>query len=193
MPAQRRIARSARGIALGECAALLGGDYHEERFTALAILRERFDRAGAAERERIADLYLDRRAGVDNWDLVDSSAPYLLAERARADPGLLDRLARSERLWDRRIAILASFAFIREGDLDPTFELSLALLRDHHDLIHKAVGWMLREAGKRDPARLREFLADNAGRMPRTALRYAIERLERDEREHWMSRPRTIG
>lgn len=193
VPDQRRVARSSRDLPLDDCVELLGSEVHEDRFTALAILRLRFERGDGAERERIADLYLGHLSEVDNWDLVDASAPYLLADRARSDPALLDSLTRSERLWDRRVAILATFALIRDGEFDRTLELSEKLLGDEHDLMHKAVGWMLREVGNRSPGRLREFLAQNAGRMPRTALRYAIERLDPDERERWMSRPRATG
>ncbi|UJA21856.1 DNA alkylation repair protein [Thermoleophilia bacterium SCSIO 60948] len=193
VPDQRRVARTFAELPLADCAELLGSETHEDRFTALAILRLRFERGDAAARERIADLYLDHLGAVDNWDLVDASAPYLLADRVRSDPMLLDSLVVSERLWDRRVAILATFPLIREGVFDRTLELSEKLLGDEHDLIHKAVGWMLREVGNRDPDRLRGFLAEHAGRMPRTALRYAIERLDPAERKRWMSVPRVTG
>jgi 3-methyladenine DNA glycosylase AlkD len=125
---------------------------------------------------------------VDNWDLVDASAPYLLADRVRSDPrGLIDPLSRSPVVWDRRIALLSTFSLIRAGELDETFRTAERLLADEHDLMHKATGWMLREAGKRDADALREFLAAHAAQMPRTALRYSIERLPKAERAEWMA------
>jgi 3-methyladenine DNA glycosylase AlkD len=125
---------------------------------------------------------------VNNWDLVDVTAPiigsYLVDE---SDPYLLlEKLARSKSLWERRISIIFTFAFIRAGELDPTIEISKALLKDEHDLIHKAIGWMLREVGKRNVQVLRSFLNANASQMPRTALRYSIEKLSDSERKKWL-------
>ncbi len=122
-----------------------------------------------------------------------SSTPrlaYLLADRARAEPGLLDELVRSESLWDRRIAILTTFAWIAEGEFDETLRLAELLIDDPEDLMHKAVGWMLREVGNRDEQALREFLDRNAGRLPRTALRYSLERLPDADRKAYMAVPR---
>jgi 3-methyladenine DNA glycosylase AlkD len=125
---------------------------------------------------------------VNNWDLVDVTAPilgaYLVGQK---DPyPFLEKLSRSKSLWERRLAIIFTFAFIRAGELDPTIEISQRLLKDDHDLIHKAVGWMLREVGKRDIQILREFLNENAQDMPRTMLRYAIEKLSETERRKWL-------
>ena len=162
---------------------------HEHRLVALVILRDRFQRAERRERERIADLYLAERAGVDNWDLVDASAPYLLDDRVRRAPRkLLDPLAVSERVWDRRIAVLATLPLIRGQEFDQTFRLAEQLLGDRHDLIHKALGWMLREIGKRDERSLLAFLDRHAAAMPRTMLRYAIERLPAADRKRYMAR-----
>jgi 3-methyladenine DNA glycosylase AlkD len=189
MPALRRVARRNSDASLEACRELLAGELHEHRLAALVILRERFERGDSAERERIADLYLEGRGGVDNWDLVDASAPYLLADRVRRSPRrLLDPLARSDRVWDRRIAVLATFSLIREGEFRQTIRLAERLLGDPEDLIHKAVGWMLREIGKRDEATLCDFLDRHAERMPRTMLRYSIERLPAPDRRRFLGR-----
>lgn len=187
VPEQRRVARRHRAASLADCERLLESPIHEHRFVALVILVERFRRADADEREAIADLYLARRERVNNWDLVDASAEHLLAERARKRPGLLDELAASPSVWDRRIAIMTTFAYIKCGEAEPTLRLAETLLHDEHDLIHKAVGWMLREVGKRvDAGLLRSFLDRHAAEMPRTMLRYAIERLPAEERRRYM-------
>jgi 3-methyladenine DNA glycosylase AlkD len=189
VPVARRVARGHRSASLETCRELLADRIHEHRFVALAILRGRFERGDSAERERIAALYLECREHVDNWDLVDASAPYLLAERVRRAPRtLLDPLLRSPRVWDRRIAVLATFSLVRAGEFGETLRLAEALLDDDHDLIHKAVGWMLREVGKRDERMLRQFLDRNAEAMPRTMLRYAIERMPEAERRGYMGR-----
>lgn len=189
VPEIRQIARKHRDASLDDCEQLLLSEWHEHRFAALAILCERFKRAHKTERERIADLYLKRRDRVNNWDLVDASAEYLLPERAKSDPGLLDRLAASKSVWDRRIAILTTFGLIKQGEADETLRLAQRLLHDEHDLIHKAVGWMLREVGKRvDASLLLDFLDRHAHEMPRTMLRYAIERLPESDRKRFMSR-----
>jgi 3-methyladenine DNA glycosylase AlkD len=187
VPEQRKIARSHRNASLATCAELLRSEVHEHRFVALAILRGRFERADAEERDEIADLFLAERAGVNNWDLVDASAPYLLADRVRNAPReLLDPLLDSTVVWDRRIAMLATFSLIREGEFAETLRGAEILLGDDHDLIHKATGWMLREVGKREVSVLRGFLAEHAGEMPRTALRYSIERMPKKERSRWL-------
>jgi 3-methyladenine DNA glycosylase AlkD len=188
VPAQRRVARKHRGAPFGEIEKLLRSDVHEHRFVALAILCLKYERAEAGERERIADLYMAHRDRVNNWDLVDSSAPKLLADRVRGgDRAFLDDLAASDSVWDRRIAVLATFPLIRDGEPHETLRLAERLLGDGHDLIHKAVGWMLREVGKRDEAALRGFLDTHAAAMPRTMLRYSLERLPPDARARYMA------
>ena len=187
VPDQRRVARAYRDAPLAACAELLESEVHEHRFVALAILRHQFERGTTDEREAIAELYLERRARVNNWDLVDASAPYLLADRVRESPReLIDPLLSSPVVWDRRIAILSTFSLIRAGSFSETLGAAARLLRDEHDLMHKATGWMLREVGKRDPGALRAFLSAHAASMPRTALRYSIERLPKAERARWM-------
>lgn len=175
VPAQRRVARQARDLPLEDVATLLASPVHEHRFVALAVLVARARSADPDERRALSRFYLDHRAGVNHWDLVDVSAPDLLGD---ADLAVLDALAASPRVWDRRMAVLATFARIRRGDVRATLELAERLLSDPHHMVHKGVGWMLREAGKRDPATLDAWLDAHAATMPRTMLRYAIERLE---------------
>ena len=187
VPAQRKVAQAHRDASLADCAELLRSEVHEHRFVALAIMRHRFENLDGPGREEIADLYLAERAHVNNWDLVDASAPYLLADRVRRAPRkLIDPLLRSSVVWDRRIGMLSTFSLIKAGELSETVRAAEKLLSDEHDLMHKATGWMLREAGKRDVEVLRGFLEAHAAEMPRTALRYAIERLSKEERARWM-------
>jgi hypothetical protein len=190
VPAQRRVARTARDLPLDEVAILLASPVHEHRFTALVILVERYRRTREpSERAELSHCYLDHRAGLDNWDLVDVSAADLLGgELVDGDRAILDELAGSARVWDRRIAVVATFALIRRGELRPTLALAERLLHDPHHLIHKAVGWMLREVGKRDEAVLMDFVEAHRARMPRTMLRYAIERLTLEQRSRLMAR-----
>ena len=190
VPAQRRVARGARELPLEEIATLLASPVHEHRFTALVIVVERYRRSrDPALRAELSGFYLDHRAGVDNWDLVDVTAPDLLGgELVAGDRAILGELVASERLWDRRIAIVATLALIRRGELGETFALAERLMDDPHHLIHKAAGWMLREAGKRDEAALVAFLEEHRARMPRTMLRYAVERLAPEQRAALMAR-----
>ena len=192
VPEQRRVARAARDLPLPEAAALLASPVHEHRFVAVVVLTERHKRAGREGRRELSRFYLDHRAGVDNWDLVDASAPEMVGvdiADGEGDRAVLDQLAASERLWDRRIAIVATHALIRRGELDETFALAARLMDDPHHLIHKAVGWMLREAGKRDAAAMVAFLEAHRAELPRTTLRYAIERLTPERRTALMARP----
>ena len=190
VPAQRAMARHFRLLPLPEIDALLTSPIHEERLTALLILVRQFARArDEAARRTIFRLYLQRLPFVNNWDLVDTSAAPIvggwLTDRPRT---LLDRLAGSRRLWSRRVAMIATFAFIRDWEHEDALRIAALLVNDRHDLIHKAAGWMLREVGKRaSPGALRQFLHAHAATMPRTMLRYAIERLPPDERRRWMA------
>lgn len=179
VPALRKLARSFDVLKMDEVLELLRSPVHEERLVALVLLVRCYERGDEAARRRVYDSYLGNTAWINNWDLVDVSAPHIagthLLDRDRA---VLDGLARSSSVWERRISIMATFAFIRAGDHEDTLRLAGVLLRDEHDLIHKAVGWMLREVGKRDEELLVYFLERNAPRMPRTMLRYAVERLD---------------
>ena len=159
----------------------------------LILMVQAFGKGDAAARKSLFGEYLDRRARVNNWDLVDTSAPalvggYLLEEGGLAShPGLLDTLAASRALWDRRIALLATLRFIKAGRFDWTLRLAERLLGDREDLIHKAAGWMLREVGERDRAVLETFLKRHCRAMPRTMLRYAIEKLPPARRKTFMT------
>ena len=172
---------------LGDIGQVLDSPYHEERLFALLLLVHLFVKGGEPERRAIYDLYLTKRSRVNNWDLVDSSAPHIAgAWLETRDKRPLYDLAESGSLWDRRIAIVSTFHFIRCGCYDDTLRLSLVLKNDREDLIHKAVGWMLREVGKRDAGAAREFLRRHAPGMPRTMLRYAIERFSEEERKAFL-------
>ena len=187
VPALRRVAGEFRDTDERTVLALLRSPIHEERLLALLILVSQFERGQAADRERIARLYLGHTDRINNWDLVDLSAPAIAGgyfrERDRAP---LHALARSPSLWERRIAMLACFAYIRRNDFADAFRIAEALLADPHDLIHKATGWMLREIGKRDRAAEEAFLKRHYRRMPRTMLRYAIERFPEARRQAYL-------
>ena len=190
VPQVTGVAREFVGLPVGELETLLDSPLHEVRLGALKVMARECAAARTtdARRRELRDLYLRRTDRVNGWDLVDASAPDVLGRSLLAGPrDVLRVLARSPDLWERRIAIVATFPLIRTGELDETFALAEELLGDRHDLIHKATGWMLREAGKRDEARLREFLDRYAATMPRTALRYSLERLDPVVRAHYMA------
>ena len=194
VPALRETCRECRGATLAEIRVLLGSSIHEERLLALLLLVDAFTRGNSAERQTIYEFYLAHTARINNWDLVDSSAPAIvggwLHDRSRAP---LRVLAKSASLWQRRIAIVATVYFIRRGEFDDTLTIARLLLADRHDLIHKAVGWMLREVGKKDGAAERRFLDTHAADMPRTMLRYAIERFPPAERQAYLRIGRESG
>ncbi|HET9658180.1 MAG TPA: DNA alkylation repair protein [Kineosporiaceae bacterium] len=193
VPDQRRIAaRHWRDLDLTGACTLLSDGMHEERLTALFVLVRRFRSGGAAARKAIFELVTGERARIDNWDLVDSVAPHVVGgwltdPRGAADLPVLDRLAGSASVWHRRMAVVATLAFIRRGEYGPTLRLSARLLDDPHDLVHKAVGWMLREVGNRDRAVEENFLRRHHDRMPRIALRYAIEKFEPALRRRYLT------
>ncbi|MEO3924147.1 DNA alkylation repair protein [Micromonosporaceae bacterium B7E4] len=189
VPDQRRVAgRYWRDISLAETAELLTSGVHEERLTSLFILVRKFTKGDEEERGRIFGIILANTGSINNWDLVDSSAPYIVGPwLVDKDRSVLDRLAGSSLVWDRRIAIMATFAFVKAGDFRWTFRIGERLLRDPHDLVHKAVGWMLREVGNRDRAAAEEFLAPRYREMPRVMLRYAIEKFEPQRRREYLS------
>lgn len=171
-----------------ELRKLLQSRFHECRLTALFILAGRYRKADANGRQQAVRFYLANRQRVNNWDLVDSSAPYILGHHLLShDRSILDKLARSSSVWDRRIAILTTAALIREGEYDDTLKIAEMLLRDEHDLIHKAVGWMLREVGNGSPATEEKFLKTHAAGMPRTMLRYAIEKFPEAKRKAYLA------
>ena len=169
---------------------LLHSEWHEERLLALLVLGRRFSRAkqDTATQQHLVNLYLAHTKWINNWDLVDSSAPHILgAWLLQRDRSVLDTLAASTSLWEQRIAILATQAFIRAGDFTDTLRLSALFLTHPHDLMHKACGWMLREVGKRDMKPLLAFLDQHAAKMPRTLLRYAIEKLPEETRRSYLA------
>jgi 3-methyladenine DNA glycosylase AlkD len=192
VPQSRKVAKKFSQLHLVEVKMLLYSHIHEERLVALLILVWRYSSALSSreEKEEIVKFYLDNIKQVNNWDLVDLSAPNILgAHLINRDRRLLYRLARSENVWERRIAILATYHFIRNGDFSDTLKIAEMLLQDRHDLIHKAAGWMLREVGKRDVASEEVFLDKHRSVMPRTMLRYAIERLPESERRRYKKNP----
>jgi 3-methyladenine DNA glycosylase AlkD len=191
VPLQRRIARRHRDTPLPELAKLVGSPIHEHRLTGFLILTEQYRVADEPTRERLFAFCNKHLAQLNNWDLVDTAAPKLIGAHLITHPELrkkLYTLSRSSSLWKRRIAIIATQAFIRKGDFADTLALAEVLLHDPEDLIHKAVGWMLREVGDRALPRLEAFLERHAGEMPRTMLRYAIEKLPAPRRRYFMER-----
>jgi 3-methyladenine DNA glycosylase AlkD len=187
-PALRAVCRECRGAPLDALRTLLRSRVHEERSLALMLLVEAFRAADDGGRRTIYEFYLSHTGFINNWDLVDSSAAQIvggwLHGRSRAP---LRTLAASASVWERRIAIIATANFIKRGEFDETFAIADMLLTDEHDLIHKATGWMLREVGNRDPAAERRFLKDRYRRMPRTMLRYAIEKFPEAERKRYLA------
>jgi len=178
VPQSRTISRKYKDLPLSDIQLLLNSKIHEERTIALAILVNRFAKSGVQDRKNIYGFYLANTKNINNWDLVDISAPNIVGEYLLDKPlNILFKLAKSKSLWERRIAILSTFAFIYKGDPKPTLKIAEMLLHDKEDLIHKAVGWLLREVGKRCSQKvLTNFLDSHLGLLPRTTLRYAIER-----------------
>jgi 3-methyladenine DNA glycosylase AlkD len=187
VPALRALVREYGALPRATVVRLLKSPWHEERAFAALMLVRFFDKGGAAEREEIYRLYLDSLKWINNWDLVDCSAAQIVG-RHLAGKGRfpLTRMAGSEHLWTRRVAVIATFHDIRQGRFDDILFLAPRLLGDKEDLIHKAVGWMLREVGQRDGAVLEQFLDTYAARMPRTMLRYAIEKLTPAKKKRYM-------
>ncbi len=184
MPVQRQIAKEFyKEISLNEVEELLHGKYHEERMTALIILTYKFFEASEKEKTDIYEFYLNNTKFINNWDLVDVTTPNIVGEYLLdKDKAIIYKLSKSNNLWERRISILATFTFIRNNKFDDTLKISKVLLKDKEDLIHKAVGWMLREVGKRNFGVENKFLIDNYKEMPRTMLRYSIEKFPEELR-----------
>ncbi len=190
VPQVRTIVKKyAKQMSLTHIEALLENPIHEVRLAGVLTLVARFEKADLARQAEIVEFYLKNLAGVNNWDLVDSSAAKILGAHLadKKDASALDSLARSVDLWTQRVAIVATQAFIQRGIYEPTIRIASILLLHPHDLIHKAVGWMLREVGKRDEGVLRGFLDEHAAVMPRTMLRYALEKLSEPDRQRYMS------
>ena len=183
VPQSRKVAKSHQSCDLGTVGELLHSEIHEERLVGLLVLVHKYDSGDKG----IVEFYLENLEQVNNWDLVDLTAPGILgAHLFNKSRSLLYRQARSKILWEKRIAIVATYYFIRKNDYGDTLKIAEILLKDEHDLIHKAVGWMLREVGKRDLKALETFLGHHHAKMPRTMLRYAIERLPEKKRKFYM-------
>ena len=188
VPVMRDIVKHAPAMPLSEVQALLDSKYHEARLVGLLLLVRQLKKAKKPEQKEIFDFYLQNARRANSWDLVDASCrdivgAYLLD---KVDRSVLYRLAESDNLWEQRIAIVSTWTFIKYGQLDDTIRLAEKLLANKHDLIHKAVGWMLREVGKKDRDTLIKFLEKHHSKMPRTALRYAIERFLPEERAYFL-------
>lgn len=189
VPDIRRLVPLSDGLSASDVRGLVESPFHEERLLGLLIWVRRFAKSDEENRRKIHREYLACVPFINNWDLVDSSAPQIVGGWLLDHPAerkLLTKLAKSRDLWERRVAMLATFTFIRADDLPPAMDIAELLVDDTHDLIHKAVGWMLREAGQRDAGVLHKFLLRHAATMPRTTLRYAIEKLPPGERTKWL-------
>ncbi|MGD1076212.1 MAG: DNA alkylation repair protein [Thermodesulfovibrionales bacterium] len=193
VPDQRGIARKYANLHLRDLQELLLSRIHEHRLVALLILINKFKRADDRVKEKICAFYLKNTKQINNWDLVDLSAYNILGSYLRdRERSILQRLAKSENLWERRIAIMSTFAFIKEHWFEDTLQLAEGFLNDKHDLIHKAVGWMLREIGKRNQEVEEQFLKKYHQIMPRTMLRYAIERFDEAKRSAYLQRIKKV-
>lgn len=187
VPVQRGVAKKYSGLSLPKIQELLKSKIHEHRLTGLIILSDKYKQAKDEDKANIFNFYLKNTKNINNWDLVDVTAPGIVgAFLFDKKKNTLYDLARSENLWERRIAIVSTANFIRQEEFQDTLALAEILLNDDHDLIHKAVGWMLREVGKKDENVLEEFLKQHYKVMPRTMLRYSIERFEEDKRKMYL-------
>ena len=185
MPVQRKIAKEFKNLNYNDIKELLCSKIHEERMIGLLILQGKYENGD--ENEKVFKFYIRNKKGINNWDLVDISAPKIVGEHLLNQyKKLLYKFAHSKNLWERRIAILSTFTFIRAGKFETTFKITDILLDDDHDLIHKAVGWMLRETGKKDLSAEEKFLKPRYKKMPRTMLRYAIEKFSEVKRKKYL-------
>lgn len=192
VPKIREVAKRHKEVSFDVIAELLSSEWHEVRMCALLILVIRFNKADENTRNEICRFYLLHTSSINNWDLVDLSAPGIvganLSAKGADERQELYRLAESSNLWEQRIAIVSTITFIRNGEFDDTLQLAKIMMHHPHDLMHKAIGWMLREVGKRDKAVLTSFLNDYSLEMPRTMLRYAIEKFDEEERQYYLKK-----
>ena len=187
VPVQRKVAQQFKHVDLSTAIELLHSKFHEDRLVALFILVEKYKKKDPQQRQEIYDLYLNNTAYINNWDLVDSSAHKIVGPHLEnRDRTILYKLAKSEMLWERRIAMMATCYFISKNDFEDTLSLAKILLHDKEDLIHKVVGWMLRELGKRNYNLEDGFLQQHYQTMPRTMLRYAIEKFPEERRQAYL-------
>lgn len=189
VPDVRKVAKNHKNATINELTEMMQSEWHEVRLCSLLIMVEQFKKTDDEGRKRIVDFYLSVTNRINNWDLVDLSCPAIIGEYLlNRSHDLLYRLAESSLLWENRIAIVSTIIFIRHGQLDDTFNLSTKMMNHPHDLIHKPIGWMLREAGKRDESRLYNYVKTYRLEMPRTMLRYAIEKFDKNVRAELMKR-----
>ncbi|MES5169201.1 DNA alkylation repair protein [Prevotella melaninogenica] len=189
VPNIRVIAKLHKDISIEEIRELIQSEWHEVRLCALIIMVEKSKKKDEALRKELFNLYLSQTKRINNWDLVDLSCRFIIGEYLLdKSRDILYHLAQSPLLWDNRIAIVSTYAFIRKGQLEDTYALSDLMMQHPHDLMHKAIGWMLREAGKRNPERLYDYVMSHRADMPRTMLRYAIEKFSPKERAILMKR-----
>lgn len=187
VPDQRRIAKRNLHASLKDIDILLKSKIHEYRFTALELLVAQYERANSEQQKEIALFYIGHTPYINNWDLVDTSVGYIIGPYLfNKDVSLLYKWVKSKNIWERRMSIIATSYFIRQGQFTDTLQLAELLLNDRHDLIHKAVGWMLREIGNRNIKVLTPFLDKHAIHMPRTMLRYSIEKFSPKMRAHYL-------
>lgn len=189
VPLTRSIAKANKQTPLSELQLLIESKYHEARLCALLIVVEKFKKASEAEREMLYEFYLRNARFINNWDLVDVTCPHVVGTYLLdKDRSRLYELAKSDLLWEQRIAIVSTVTFIRNRQYDDTLALAEMLMMHNHDLMHKAVGWMLREVGKKDREALTDFLELHATELPRTALRYAIEHYPEEQRQYFLKK-----
>lgn len=189
VPEQRKISKKYSELPLKNLKGLLSGRIHEHRLVALLILVIKYKKADDFGKKEIFDFYLRHTKHINNWDIVDLSAPNIVGDYLLTrDRSVLYDLARSKSIWEKRISVLSTFMFIRNNQFDDTFRIVELLIHDKHDLIHKAAGWMLREVGKRDQKAEEVFLKKHYQDMPRTMLRYAIERFEEEDRKFYLKK-----
>lgn len=188
VPTLRKLAHQHKSLPFIQIQSLLKSEFHEQRLLALIMLVNLYEKSETKNRTDIYNFYIQNTAYINNWDLVDSSAAKIVgAELSSCDRSYLYKLIKSQDLWQRRIAVIATFYFIRQDDFDDCLNICRLLINDQEDLIHKACGWMLREAGKRNQTILENFLSQHADKMPRTMLRYAIEKLPLIKRKAYMA------
>jgi len=189
MPEQRQVAKKYSNLSLAKIQELLKSKIHEHRMTSLIILVNKYKKASEEDKANIFNFYLKNTKKINNWDLVDVTCPNIVGEflyRNKKHRKILYELSRSKNLWEKRIGIISTMYFIKYHEFEDTLAISEILLNDSHDLIHKAVGWMLREIGKKDQAILEDFLKTHYKDIPRTTLRYSIERFEEDKRKKYL-------
>jgi len=189
VPLQRKLAHEYLDLKMSSLQKLLNSKIHEYRLTALFVLLQRYLRADLETKEKIVKFYLKNLKNINNWDLVDLSAPKILGDYLLdKDRSFLYKMSKSNNLWERRIAIVTTYTFIKNEQYDDTLKIAKLLIKDQHDLIHKAVGWMLREVGKKDQKIEEVFLEKHYKIMPRTMLRYSIEKFSEEKRKYYLKK-----